>query len=71
MSACPAPAEAAEQFGAMGTMSIQLAAAFAVTSFAGTLMFMHSVSHQLLERRPTRCRACGGVRGRTCTCNGD
>jgi hypothetical protein len=55
----------------MGTMSIQVAAAFAVTSFAGTLMFLHGISHQMLERRPTRCRACGGVRGRTCTCSGD
>ena len=55
----------------MGTMSIQLAVAFAVTWFAGTLMFMHGVSHQMLERRPTRCRACGGVRGRTCTCGDD
>jgi hypothetical protein len=52
-------------------MSIQLAAAFAVTWFAGTLMFMHGVSHQMLERRSTRCRTCGGVRGRTCTCGGD
>lgn len=52
----------------MGTISIQLAAAFAATCFAGTLMFLHGVSQQMLERRPTRCRACGGIPQRTCTC---
>jgi len=49
--------------------SLQLAAAFAVTSFAGALMFLHGLSENLLERRrETRCRACGGIAGRTCTC---
>jgi hypothetical protein len=71
VSACPARPEPAEQFDSMGTMSIQLAVAFAVTWFAGTLMFMHGVSHQMLERRPTRCRACGGIPRRTCTCRDD
>jgi hypothetical protein len=52
-------------------MSIQLAAAFAVTCFAGTLMFMQGISQQLLERRPTRCRTCGGIPHRTCTCRDD
>jgi hypothetical protein len=55
----------------MGTMSIQLAAAFAVTCFAGTLMFLHGLSVNLLERRPVRCRACGGIAGRTCRCDSD
>lgn len=56
--------------GRMGNMSsLQLAAAFAVTSFAGALMFLHGLSENLLERRrETRCRACGGIAGRTCTC---
>jgi hypothetical protein len=52
-------------------MSFQLAVAFAVTSFAGTLMVLHGVSVKLLDRRPTRCRSCGGMRGRTCTCDHD
>ena len=52
-------------------MSIQLASAFAVTCFAGTLMFLHGLSANLLERRPARCRACGGVAGRTCSCDRD
>jgi len=55
----------------MAPMSIQLAAAFVITSFAGTLMFLHGVSVRLLERRPTRCRVCGGVPHRTCTCGVD
>jgi len=50
--------------------SLQLAAAFAVTSFAGALMFFQGLAANLLERRrPARCRACGGIAGRTCTCN--
>ncbi len=52
-------------------MSIQLTAAFAATCFAGTLMFLHGLSANLLERRPVRCRACGGVTGRTCSCGRD
>jgi hypothetical protein len=56
----------------MGGMSIQLVAAFALTSFVGTLMFLHGVSVNLLERRrPIRCRACGGIAGRTCLCDRD
>jgi hypothetical protein len=56
----------------MGSMSsLQLAAAFAVTSFAGALMFFQGLAANLLERRPTRCRACGGIAGRTCTCDRD
>ena len=55
----------------MGSMSsLQLAAAFAVTSFAGALMFFQGLAANLLERRrPARCRACGGIAGRTCTCD--
>jgi hypothetical protein len=50
--------------------SLQLAAAFAVTSVAGALMFFQGLAANLLERRrQTRCRACGGVAGRTCTCH--
>jgi len=52
-------------------MSIQLVVAFAVTSFAGTLMFLHGISVSLLERRPLRCRRCGGVPHRTCACDRD
>jgi hypothetical protein len=53
----------------MGGMSIQLAATFALTAFVGTLMFLHGISVNLLERRPARCRACGGTAGHTCQCN--
>jgi hypothetical protein len=52
-------------------MSVQLTLAFAVTCFAGTLMFLHGLSPNLLERRPARCRACGGITGRTCRCDPD
>jgi hypothetical protein len=52
--------------------SLQLAAAFAVTSFAGVVMFFQGLGANLLERRrPARCRACGGIAGRTCTCGHD
>jgi hypothetical protein len=50
-------------------MSVQLTVAFAVTCLAGALMFLHGISLNLLERRPLRCRACGGIAGRTCTCH--
>jgi hypothetical protein len=54
----------------MGAMSsIQLMAAFAVTSFVGALMILQGVSTHLLERRPARCRACGGIVDRSCTCH--
>jgi hypothetical protein len=54
----------------MGTMSVQLTVTFAVTCFAGTLMFLHGLSVNLLERRrAVRCRACGGIADRTCTCD--
>lgn len=53
---------------AMGTMSTQFVVAFALTSFAGALMFLHGIGTNLLERRPTRCEVCGGVVNRTCTC---
>jgi hypothetical protein len=56
----------------MGNMSsLQLAVAFAVTSFAGALMFFQGLAANLLERRPSRCRSCGGIAGRTCTCDRD
>jgi len=57
----------------MGNMSsLQLAAAFAVTSLAGALMFFQGLAANLLERRrPIRCRACGGIAGHTCTCDRD
>jgi hypothetical protein len=50
-------------------MSFQLGAAFALTCFVGALMFLHGISVNLLDRKPLRCRACGGVSGRTCHCN--
>ena len=53
----------------MGTMSTQLVIAFAITCLAGTLMLLHGISVNLLERRPTRCGICGGVANRTCTCH--
>ena len=54
----------------MGAMSsIQLMAAFAVTSFVGAAMILQGVKVHLLERRPSRCRACGGVVNRTCACH--
>jgi hypothetical protein len=53
----------------MGMTSIQLLPAFAVTAFVGVLMILQGVSVHLLERRPARCRACGGVVNRSCTCN--
>jgi hypothetical protein len=52
-------------------MSVQVAVVFAVTCFAGWLMVLHGVSLNLLERRPVRCRSCGGVAGRTCNCDRD
>jgi hypothetical protein len=52
----------------MGPTSIQLMAAFAVTSFVGALMILQGVSVHLLERRSVRCRSCGGVVNRSCTC---
>jgi hypothetical protein len=52
----------------MGTMPTQLLVAFALTSCAGALMFLHGIGVSLLERRPTRCGVCGGVVDRTCTC---
>jgi hypothetical protein len=52
----------------MGTMSTQFVVAFALTSFAGALMFLHGIGVNLLERRPVRCRVCGGIANRTCTC---
>jgi hypothetical protein len=52
----------------MGTLPLQVVAAFAITSFAGVLMLKYGVSARMLERRPLRCRTCGGVRGRSCTC---
>jgi hypothetical protein len=42
-----------------------------ITSFAGALMFMQGISVRLLERRPTRCRVCGGIPNRTCSCGVD
>ena len=48
-------------------ISLQVMAAFAITSFAGWLMMAQGVSMHLLERRPTRCRTCGGT-PRRCTC---
>ena len=54
----------------MGAMSpIQLMAAFAVTSFVGAVMILQGVKVRLLERRPSSCRACGGVVNRTCKCH--
>jgi hypothetical protein len=55
----------------MAHMPVQLVAAFVITSFAGVLMFMQGISVRLLERRQTRCRVCGGVPNRTCTCGVD
>ena len=53
----------------MGSMSMQLVAAFVVTTFSGALMYLHGISVNLLARRPTRCRNCGAIPGRTCTCD--
>lgn len=52
-------------------MSIQITAAFALTSFVGALMFLHGVSVNLLKHRSARCHNCGGLAGRTCTCRRD
>jgi hypothetical protein len=72
MGACcdPGPS-AADNPHRMGTMSIQLVLVFAATCFAGTLMFLQGISVNLLDRRPSRCRSCGGIRSRTCTCDRD
>jgi hypothetical protein len=53
----------------VGGMSFQLVAAFALTSCVGALMFLRGVSVNLLQRRPVRCRSCGGIAGRTCNCH--
>jgi hypothetical protein len=50
-------------------MSTQLAAAFALTSLVGMLMFLHAISVNLLQRRSVRCRSCGGIAGRSCNCD--
>jgi hypothetical protein len=50
-------------------MSFQLVSAFALTSFVGALMLLHGISVNLLDRRPSRCRSCGGIPGRTCNCD--
>jgi len=55
----------------MGTTSLQLAVAFALTSLAGALMLVKGISAHMLERRTVRCRVCGGILHRTCTCNRD
>jgi hypothetical protein len=55
----------------MGTLSLQYAAGFAVTSFAGVLMLKYGTALRMLERRTSRCRVCGGVPRRTCTCDLD
>jgi hypothetical protein len=71
VSACRDPPPGAARICLMAPMSIQLAAAFVITSFAGTLMFLHGLSVRLLDRRPTRCKVCGGVPHRTCRCRVD
>jgi hypothetical protein len=55
----------------MATFSLQYAAGFAVTSFAGVLMLKYGSALRLLERRTQRCRVCGGIPRRTCTCDVD
>jgi hypothetical protein len=50
-------------------MSMQLVAAFVATTFSGALMYFHGISVNLLARKRVRCRNCGGVPGRTCTCD--
>ena len=53
----------------MGAMPpIHLMAAFAVTSFVGAVMILQGMKVHLLDRRPARCRSCGGGVDRTCTC---
>jgi hypothetical protein len=52
-------------------MSLQLVIAFAVTSLVGALMMAQGVSMNMLERRVLRCRVCGGIPRRTCTCKRD
>jgi len=44
----------------MEPTSVQLAAAFALTSLVGALMLVKGFSAHLLERRTVRCRTCGG-----------
>jgi len=55
----------------MGTLSLQYAVGFAVTSFAGVLMLKYGTALRMLERRAARCRVCGGIPRRTCTCDLD
>ena len=55
----------------MAGSPLQLAVAFALTSFVGTLLFLHGMSVNLLQRRPVRCRSCGGIAGRTCSFHRD
>ena len=45
-----------------------LAVALVVTSGVAVVMVLKGVQLKALERRVSRCRACGGVRGRTCRC---
>jgi len=55
----------------MGTLSLQAVAALAITPFAGVLMMKYGISARMLDRRPVRCRTCGGTRSRSCTCDRD
>jgi hypothetical protein len=50
-------------------MSMQLVAAFVITTLSGVVMFWQGLAANLLERRPSRCRSCGGFPGRTCSCD--
>ena len=55
----------------MGPSTFQLTVTFLVTTAVAALMLAKGVSARALERRYVRCRACGGVVGRSCTCGRD
>jgi hypothetical protein len=50
------------------TLQPHLALAFVLTSGVAVVMVLKGIQLKALERRFTRCRVCGGVRGRSCTC---
>jgi hypothetical protein len=51
------------------TLHPDLALALVVSSGVAVVMVLKGMQVKALERRSTRCRACGGVRGRSCSCH--
>jgi hypothetical protein len=50
------------------TLQPDLALALVITSGVAVAMVVKGMQLKALERRVTRCRTCGGIRGGSCTC---